>query len=108
MTGVEAGGNLLVAEDRDVVGEQAVERECGTIRRRPGAVHRHRRDVGQRMDTCVRTPGYDEIREGGPERTERAAQRPLDRPLAGLAGPAAKPGAVVLERELEREVVRRS
>jgi hypothetical protein len=49
----------------------------------------------------VRPPGDRELTPRRKDAVERGAQFPFDRAQAGLRRPAVKPGAVVLEGELE-------
>ena len=99
---VEAVRRLGGVEHGDVVRERGVER-LGQPRERRAALSGEAHDLAGRMDAGVGAPGD---REPVPARVRRRraprAAHAFDRPPARLARPAAKPGAVVLEREPQR------
>ena len=97
---VESDRRLLRLEDGDVVGQRGVER-LGEPRHRWAALGVEARDLPGRMNARVGPAGDGEAAPGRQDGVERLAQRALDRPLARLPRPAAKPGPVVLERQPE-------
>ena len=82
-------------------GQRRVER-LGEPRHRWAALGVEARDLPGRMDARIRPAGDGEAAPGRQHGVERLAHTPLDRPLARLPRPAAKPGPVVLQRQPQR------
>ena len=98
---MEAIGRALCRHHRDVARQDCVQRIRHALRWRP-SVRMEARDLPGRVHARVGATRHDEPCPAGEHLVERLAERPLDRPLGGLARPAAEARAVVLERELEQ------
>ncbi len=94
---MKSDGRAVGAHDGEIRRQERVQRFGGALGRGP-ADDLDRGDVPVRMDAGVGAPCDHELLVGAVQRLERASEHPLDRPLAGLARPAAEAGAVVGER----------
>ena len=91
----------LRGEHGYVLRERRVERLGGTVERRT-ARSVDRAHLPDGVDARVRAARYGEAFPGGKGRVQSVAHGLLDGALVRLAGPAAKPRPVVLERESEQ------
>jgi hypothetical protein len=102
---VKVGSNRLDLADRDIVWKLRIQRLRRTIRGRP-ALGLDARDLREGMDTGIGSAGDREIAPAGEDAVEGLAHNGFHRPQTRLSCPAAKAGALVLERYFEPHVRR--
>ena len=98
---VEVRRGLVRRDHRDVGRQRRVQRLRRAGRRR-AAGDANARDLSGRVHAGVGPSRDRELPPARVDAVERLAQNALDRALARLARPAAKPGAVVLQGQLQR------